>query len=71
MQIRELPRGRQLSAKGNIVNVPVDMQPTINALPRQIDEHVTIAVKLKKRLSHKSACFTENVRPNSVMDALK
>ena len=70
MQIRELPRGGQLSAKGNIVNVPVDIQPTINALPRQIDEHVTVAVKLKKRLSHKSACFTENVRPNSVMTAL-
>ncbi|XP_069139395.1 uncharacterized protein [Argopecten irradians] len=71
MQIRELPRGGQLSAKGNVVNVPVDIQPTVNALPRQIDEHVTIAVKLKKRLSHKSACFTENVRPNAVMNALE
>ncbi|XP_069136358.1 uncharacterized protein [Argopecten irradians] len=71
MQIRELPRGGQLSAKGNVVNVPVDIQPTVNALPRQIDEHVTIAVKLKKRLSHKSACFTENVRPNAVMNALQ
>ena len=71
MQIRELPRGGQLSVKGNIVNVPVDIQPTINVLPRQIDENVTIAVKLKKRISHKSACFTENVRPASVMLALK
>ncbi|XP_061190194.1 uncharacterized protein LOC133198057 [Saccostrea echinata] len=71
MQIRELPRGGQMSVKGNIVNVPVDIQPTVNALPRQIDEHVTIAVKLKKRLSHKSACFTENVRPNVVINALQ
>ncbi|XP_062566991.1 uncharacterized protein LOC134229291 [Saccostrea cucullata] len=70
MQIRELPRGGQMSVKGNIVNVPVDIQPTVNALPRQMDEHVTIAVKLKKRLSHKSACFTENVRPNVVLNAL-
>ncbi|XP_061196513.1 uncharacterized protein LOC133204782 [Saccostrea echinata] len=36
-----------------------------------MDEHVTIAVKLKKRLSHKSACFTENVRPNVVINALQ
>ncbi|XP_062598648.1 uncharacterized protein LOC134260084 [Saccostrea cucullata] len=71
MQIRELPRGGQMSVKGNIVNVTVDIQPTVNALPRQIDEHVTIAVKLKKRLSHKSACFTENVRPNVVINALE
>ncbi|XP_062614791.1 uncharacterized protein LOC134276564 [Saccostrea cucullata] len=71
MQIRELPRGGQMSVKGNVVNVPVDIQPTVNALPRQIDEHVTIAVKLKKRLSHKSACFTENVRPNVVIKALQ
>lgn len=49
MQIRELPRGGQMSVKGNVVNVPVDIQPTVNALPRQLDEHVTIAVKLKKK----------------------
>lgn len=49
MQIRELPRGGQMLVKGNVVNVPVDIQPTVNAFPRQIDEHVTIAVKLKKR----------------------
>ena len=70
MQIRELPRGGQMSVKGNVVNVPVDIQPTVNALPRQMNEHVTIAVKLKKRLSHKSACFSENVRPNIVLRAL-
>lgn len=71
MQIRELPRGGQMSVKGDAVNVPVDIQPTVNALPRQMDEHVTIAVKLKKRLSHKSACFTENVSPNVVLNALQ
>ena len=72
MQIRELPRGGQLSVKGNIVNLPViDIQPTINVLPRQLDVNVTIAVKLKKYMSHKSVCFTENAPPASVMQALK
>jgi hypothetical protein len=38
MQIRELPSGGQFSVKGNVVNVPVDIQPTIQSLPRKIDE---------------------------------
>ena len=50
MQIRQLPSGGQFSVKGNVVNVPVDIQPTIQSLPRNIDESGTIAVKLKKRL---------------------
>ena len=37
MQIRELPRGGQYSLKGNFINVPVDIQPTINCLPRPMD----------------------------------
>ena len=49
MQIRELPRGRQLSVKGNVVNVPVDIQPVVEALPRPFNENVTVAVKLKKK----------------------
>ncbi|XP_069110077.1 uncharacterized protein [Argopecten irradians] len=70
MQIRELPRGGQYSVKGNVVNVPIDIQPTINALPRQLDEHFTVAVKLKKRLAYKSCVLSENVRPNVVLSAL-
>jgi hypothetical protein len=53
MQIRRLPRGGQFSVKGNVVNVPVDIQPTINSLPRNMDKSGTIAVKLKKRLQYK------------------
>ena len=52
MQIRQLPRGGQFSIKGNVVNVPVDIQPTINSLPRNIDKLGTIAVKLKKKLQY-------------------
>ena len=70
MQIRELPRGRQYCVKGNVINVPVEIQPTVNALPRQMDENFTIPVKLKKKLSYKKCDFTENVRPTSVLSAL-
>mgnify|MGYP003692242583 CR=1 FL=1 len=60
MQIRELPRGGQYSVKGNGVNVPVDIQPTINSLPRRLDENITIPVKLKKKLSFQRFDYHEN-----------
>ena len=48
MQMRELPRGRQYSDKGNIVNVPVEIPPVVDALSHPFDENVTVPVKLKK-----------------------
>ena len=70
MQIRELPRGGQYSLKGNIINVPVDIQPIVSCLPRPLDENFTIAVQLKKKLSYKKVDFKENVRPLRVLTAL-
>jgi hypothetical protein len=70
MQIHQLPRGGQFSIKGNVVNVLVDIQPTINSLPRNIDKSGTIAVKLKKKLQYKKSDFSENVRPLAVICGL-
>ena len=70
MQIRELPRGGQYSLKGNVINVPVDIQPTINCLPRPMDENFTVAIQLKKKLAYKKVDFKENVRPLRVLSAL-
>ena len=54
MQIRELPRGGQYSLKGNVINVPVDVQPTVNCLPRPMDESFTVAVQLNRNCHIKS-----------------
>lgn len=70
MQIRELPRGGQYSIKGNVVNVPVDIQPTINSQPRRLDENITIPVKLKRKLSFQHSYCHENIRPTKVLIAL-
>ena len=70
MQIREMPRGGQYSLKGSVFNVPVDIQPTVNCLPRPMDETFTIAIQLKKKLSYKKLDFKENVRPLRVFTAL-
>ena len=70
MQIRELPRGGQYSLKGNVINVHVDIQPTVNSLPRPMDENFTVAIQLKKKLSYKRVDFKKNVRPMRVLTAL-
>ena len=38
MQIRELPKGRQLSSHGNVVHVPADVNSTVSTLQRAINE---------------------------------
>ena len=71
MQIRALNSGGQFSLKGSIVNVPADIEPTIQALPRFCNQSETIPVKLKKMKEFKHAVATENVRPLAVMTALQ
>ena len=71
MQIRELPLGGQLSIHGNIVNVPSDINSTIQCLSRPINESQTIPIKLKRHLSYKHHHQFQNVRPKKVLDAAK
>ena len=49
MQFRELKCGGQQLVHGIIVNVPVDIAPTINTLPRNMNNTETIAVKFKQK----------------------
>ena len=69
MQVRELPSGGQLSIHGNVVNVPADVNSTVNVLPRPINESQTIPIKLKCRMSYKHHYQFQNVRPSKVLKA--
>lgn len=71
MQLRELPRGGQLNLKGNVVNVPADVNATVKQLPRMLDDTETIPVKLKRKLSYKHSVAFEKIRPNKVLEAAK
>ena len=70
MHLCNLPHGGQRSLSGPVVNIQTDIIPTVNALPRMINETATIPVKLKRKLSYSRSEFTENIRPNKVMAAL-
>ncbi len=69
MQVRELPRGGQLSIHGNVVNVPADVNSTVSVLSRPINESQTIPIKLKRRLGYKHHYQFQNVRPSKVLEA--
>jgi hypothetical protein len=72
MQLYELKPGDQLSIRGSVVNVPVDVESTVNALPRPINDSATIPVKLKRKVSYSSTPlnFEKNVRPVHILRGL-
>lgn len=71
MQLREKPRGGQLSISGNVVNIPADVMSTVNKLPRMLTEDETIALKFKRSLNFKHSVAFERTRPNKVLNAAK
>ena len=71
MQVKQLPRGGQLNLKGNIVNVPADVNATVRQLPRLMDNLETIPVKLKRKLSYKHCVAFEQIRPVKILEAAR
>ena len=62
----QAPRGNQFKIKRNVVNVPAEVNNTVNMLPRLPQESGTIKVQLKRRLEYKSSALSLNVRPNKI-----
>ena len=61
-KICQAPRGGQLKITGNVVNIPADVNCTVNILPRLADNTGTIKVQLKRRLQYKSSELSLNTR---------
>ncbi|KAK3917548.1 DNA-binding transcriptional regulator NtrC [Frankliniella fusca] len=71
MKIVELSKyaGPQYGLKGSCVNVPTDLNDTVNVLPRNLNESETIIVKLQKRMQDKIPYINEVIRPHKVYKA--
>lgn len=65
----QAPRGRQLKITGNVVNVPANVNSTVNMLPRLLNETGATKVQLKRRLQYKSSALSPNIRPYKLMQA--
>ena len=68
-KLMQAPRGNQLKIQGNVINVPADVNNTVNILPRLPQESGTIKVQLKRRLQYKSSALSLNVRPYKILQA--
>src|SRR5580765_7673132 len=61
----------QLSLKGSIVNIPVEINEMVNVSPRTFDEMSTIQIKLERHVEHKSDYMYETIKPAKIYEALE
>jgi Helitron helicase-like domain at N-terminus len=71
MQIRPLGVDRQLGLKGSVVNVPLDVDHTVNMLPRNYNETHTIQLQWKRRMEFAHNYMFETVRPIRIFEAAR
>ena len=70
MKLVKLPRGKQKGIRGAAVNVPADLGPACNLLPRlPADAHI-VSLKLKRKLEYKQAYLHDTICPEKVITAL-
>ena len=71
MNIRSLGRERQRGLHGMVVNVPIDVDKTVNQLPRTFLQSQTIQLQLFRKLSFSKPYLYETIRPNVVLEAAR
>lgn len=71
MQIRPLGVDLQKGLKGAVVNIPIDINTNVSIIPRNVDDHHTIAVSLMRKMEYKRPYLYEVIRPNKVIAAAK
>ena len=71
MKILSLPRGGQKGVKGQVVNVPSNINSVTTSLPRSIGSAQMVKVKLKRKLSYRGHQQYEWIHPSKVREAIK
>ena len=61
MKLVKLPRGKQKGIKGAAVNVPADLGPACQLLPRIPSDAHIISLKLKRKLEYKQAYLHDTI----------
>ncbi|CAF1499903.1 unnamed protein product [Adineta steineri] len=71
MVIRTLGFSKQFGLKGNLVNVPMNVDTNVSILPRSFRDTYTIQLKLMRQMKNKNAFIYETIRPKVVHTAVK
>ena len=68
-QMRSHFLGQRTHVIGHVVNLAVDVAPTLKMFPRTLRDTQTITVRYKRKFEYKKCEFTENIRPAAVWKA--
>lgn len=60
-----------MSIRGNMVNVPADVNNTVKNLPRTLNDSETIQVQLKRKKEYQHYVACSSIRPNKCLDAVR
>ncbi len=71
MKMVTLPCGKQRAIHAPAVNVPTDLHPVCDLLPRLPSEAQVVPMKLKRKLCYKGHYMFQYVRPAKVLAALE
>ena len=71
MKLVALPCGKQKAIHGPAVNVPADLHPVCDLLPRLPSQIQIVPMKLKRKLCYKGHYMYSFVRPSEVIIALE
>ena len=71
MVIRTLGFCKQFGLKGNLVNVPMNVDTNVSILPRSFSDTHTIQLKLMRQMKNKNAFMYETIRPKVVHTTVK
>ena len=71
MKMVALPCGKQRAIHGPAVNVPTDLNPVCELLPRLPSQAQLVPMKLKRKLCYKGHYMYSFVRPGKIMAALE
>ena len=67
MNIRTLSHtDEQFGLQGCVINVPININDSINILPRQFGQMQTIQIELKRQMHNRDAYRYETIRPSAV-----
>ena len=69
-EISEITKRETEGIKGAAVNVPADLGPACNLLPRLPPDAHIVSLKLKRKLEYKQAYLHDTIHPEKVITAL-
>ena len=70
MKLIALPKGKQKSVHGCVVNIPIEPEQNLSVLPRVPSPDSLITVKLKRKIQYRGHVFLQNIRPRKIENAL-